>query len=419
MKSVYQPLVNGVFAAMHGKLRAKYTEGYEERCGSYAQHKLLRLAGKRPLLFHAVSVGEVQAAVPLISAARAAGYAGAIVLSTTTETGKSMALRLGGGLFDLHIYYPWDKRRFVRSALDQLRPCAFVTMETELWPNMLWELKERKIPAFLANGRISDRTCRKMRGIAARRVSRHIYGLFTALFLRDGEDERRLLQFGVAGKKLYVSGDCKIDALLARKDCCLGKEPVLKLTAGGPVFIAGSTHVGEDSAVVEAFLETKRHRPEVRLIVAPRHPERAESVRELFPRGIKVSLFSELEQGWQVAVVDKIGFLFDLYQLAAGAFVGGSLVDRGGQNLLEPAVWGVPVQHGPYMDDFTGPARDLAALGLAETVRGPQDLAAAWVRIIDEKDRREKYARLSGEYFRTHCGASRRVWSGINKFLEC
>lgn len=401
------------------KLRNKYTEGYDERCGRYDEKKLNMLSAGRPLWVHAVSVGEVQAAVPLICAARDDGWVYPIILSTTTETGKAMANRLGGDLFDLHIYYPWDKKKFVKSALCCLNPCAFVTLETELWPNMLWELKEKKIPAFLANGRISDRTNKKLKSMGGGRIGRELFDLFTALYMRTGEDKKRLTGIGVAAEKIYVSGDGKIDALSARKR--LGRTAELKALPGifgAPIFIAGSTHEGEEWVVIEAYLMLKRECPDARLIIAPRHPERATDVQALLPPEITGSLFSEVTTGWEVMIVDRIGVLFDLYSLATAAFIGGSLVAKGGQNLLEPALWGVPVEHGPYMDDFAQPSSELIGLGLVVVVGSSRELADSWLKILRADDGREKYRRLSAEYFAKRVGASQRVWNGIKEHLE-
>lgn len=403
------------------ELMKKYTEGYDERRGEYSPEKLEKFGGRRPLWVHAVSVGEAQAAVPLIHAARAEGFDGPVVLSTTTETGKTVAFQLGEGAFDLHIYYPWDKREFVQSALDSINPLAFVTMETELWPNMLWELKDRKIPSFLANGRVSRRTYKKLRGIAGRRAGREAFSLFSELYLREEKDKIRLLRMGIDEEKLTVTGDGKIDALLARKESETGnvRELAALLDAGRtPVFVAGSTHTGEDAVVIDAFLELKRQEPDVRLIIAPRHPERAGSVMALLPSDIKTYLFSGLGTDWECLVVDKIGCLFGLYSLAAAAFVGGSLVKKGGQNILEPAVWGVPLQHGPYIDDFAWASDELIDMGIARVAENAGQLAGIWLDILRDGKASEEYRQRCGAYFEKKAGASRKVWSGIKAYLE-
>ena len=179
---------------------------------------LEKLAGRRPFWVHGVSVGEVQALIPVIRSSRDSGYNGPIVISTTTETGKEMAFRLGEGLFDRHIYYPWDKKEFVQRSVRSMDPWAFATAETELWPNMLWELRDASVPAFLVNGRISDRTWKRMNGPLAKKIGASVYSLFTEIFLREKRDVERLISIGVPEAKLDLLGDTKTDALLSRKD---------------------------------------------------------------------------------------------------------------------------------------------------------------------------------------------------------
>lgn len=412
-------LISAVFAVIQPKLLSKYNEGNDERRGRYNEEKLRQLSGERPFWIHAVSVGEVQAAVPLIQAARDGGFHGPIVLSTTTETGKAMAVRLGEGKFDLHIYYPWDTNKFVKSALDRINPCAFVAIETELWPNMLWELRERNIPSFLVNGRISDRMYKTFHSPVKRKIVRVMFGLLSGIYLRGDEDKNRLLELGgVAESKISVSGDCKIDALLARRNKSKGAGDIFSAISGGPLFIAGSTHSGEEQAALDAYYIVRKEEPRARLIIAPRHPERAEQVKSLIPQEIKSGLSSEGSSGLEILIIDKIGVLFDLYASVSAAFVGGSLVEKGGQNILEPAVWGVPVQHGPYIDDFADAAREFAAMGLAKVVNNAEDLARAWLEIARENSGKEKYAELSQAYFQKRAGASRRAWNGIKTQME-
>ena len=381
------------------------------------QQKLSLLGGEHPLWIHAVSVGEVQAAVPFIKAARDDGFAGKIVLSTTTQTGRAMAERLGSGLYDFHIYYPWDKMKFVKRALDALNPAAFAAAETELWPNMLYECKMRGIPAFLVNGRVSDRTWRRISGGFFKYAASRAFSLFECIFLRDEEDARRLSSIGVDRKKMLVTGDAKVDALLARKNIASRDEWLDKLGRDRPIYIAGSTHTGEDEKALYAFEQLRAAEPEARLIIAPRHPERADSVCKLIPDKYNFAkLSSPISPEWDILVVDRIGCLFDLYGTARSAFVGGSFTDNGGQNILEPFSWGVPLQYGPHMEDFAQASRAFIAMGAADQVADEKELAAAWIRVAESKDG-EKWHELSREYFEKSRGASMRAWKIIKKSI--
>ncbi|MBQ9881684.1 MAG: 3-deoxy-D-manno-octulosonic acid transferase [Synergistes sp.] len=381
------------------------------------QQKISLLNGERPLWIHAVSVGEVQAAVPFIKAARDDGFAGRIVLSTTTQTGRAMAERLASGLYDFHIYYPWDKMKFVKRALDSLDPAAFAAAETELWPNMLYECKRRGIPAFLVNGRISDRTWRRISGGFFKYAAAGAFSLFERIFLRDEEDARRLSSIGVSADKMCVTGDAKVDALLARKNIAARDEWLDKLGRDRPIYIAGSTHTGEDEKVLYAFEQLRAAEPDARLIIAPRHPERADNVCKLIPdKYIFSKLSSPISPEWDILVVDRIGCLFDLYGTARSAFVGGSFTDNGGQNILEPFSWGVPLQYGPHMEDFARASRAFIAMGAADQVSDEKELADAWIRVAGSKDS-GKWQELSREYFERSRGASMRAWKIIKKSI--
>lgn len=415
-RSLYSFLINAAFIAILPKLKRKYTEGYDERQGLPSQEKLSRLNSKSPLWIHGVSVGEVQAAVSIIKSAREACYKGPIVLSTTTETGKAMALRLAEGLFDIHIYYPWDRAKFVSSALNRVNPWAFVAMETELWPNMLWALRDRNIPAFLANGRISDRTWKRLSKRATMTVGKNIYNLFTELCLREARDKERLIKMGISESKLHVVGDTKIDALLSRKE--EAKELLLKESLSSlnrPIFMAGSTHPGEYEALFEAFTLLRSEVSNARFLIVPRHPEKVDPIFDLFCTDYKTVKISENSADWDVMVVDKIGVLNSLYSLALTAFVGGSFIDKGGQNILEPVSWGVPVQYGPHMEDFAEASEKFIALGIATQVRDGKELAEVWKKIVTNPNR-EKYKKISEDYFKKESGASKSTWKIISSY---
>lgn len=416
LRGLYSTAIDIFFSAEKKKLMAKYTEGNEERQGIIPDSKLALLNGEAPIWVHAVSVGEVQAAVPFLRAARKDGWTGPLVLSTTTQTGKAMAGRLGAPC-NFHIYYPWDKKPFVEKALDSLRPACFITAETELWPNMLFECQERNIPAFLINGRISDRTWERINRPLARGAAKAVFSLFREIFLRDEEDAMRLTVTGLERAKLHVMGDCKIDALLERKNTATQESWRRKLGPGGPIFIAGSTHTGEDEKVLAAFSLLRQKCPAARLIIVPRHPERAAAVAALVPEGFRSVLLSEYKEGWDVLTADRIGVLFDLYGASDCAFVGGSFADKGGQNILEPFSWGVPVQYGPHMEDFARASRAFIELGAATQVKDEKELAAVWAAIAEDKEGPARWQELSKKYFEKTAGAADKTWYKIKEYM--
>ncbi len=382
---------------------------------------LEKLAGRRPFWVHGVSVGEVQALIPVIRSSRDSGYNGPIVISTTTETGKEMAFRLGEGLFDRHIYYPWDKKEFVQRSVRSMDPWAFATAETELWPNMLWELRDASVPAFLVNGRISDRTWKRMNGPLAKKIGASVYNLFTEIFLREKRDVERLISIGVPEAKLDLLGDTKTDALLSRKDKPATERWKKIFEADRyKIFIAGSTHTGEDEQVLRAFEILRGRFGRTKLIVAPRHPERAEEVLALAKQKFSAGLLSSEDCGNDVIIVDRIGVLFELYGTAASAFVGGSFADKGGQNILEPASWGIPVQYGPHMEDFAEASDEFIKLGIATQVPDAGSLGEVWSKIMERSggEEGERIRRISEQYFERSSGSSVKTWERIYRYHD-
>lgn len=389
-------------------------------------------------------MGEAQSAWPLLHALRSAGHEieavsvpteernrFPVLLSTTTTTGKEMAFRLADGLFERHIYYPWDIPRIVNRALDAIRPRGYAVMETEIWPNMLFSLARRGVPAFLVNGRFSERTARTMRKHPS--FWRMVYDCFTLLLVRSETDKETLLSLGVPAERVRITGDCKVDALLLRRrNARLGPlEALFGVRRGNsphgdattpserqPLFLAGSTHEGEEEMVLDAFKSVRRSFPSARLVIAPRHPERAGGVRALASEVAPSALLSEVENTKvfprpDIVVVDRIGVLFDLYGVVDAAFIGGSLVDKGGQNILEPAAFGTPLSHGPYMRDFVEAAKDLGSLSIATPVGDASEIAAHWESSM-KPERRAAVRESAERYFRSSGGAARLSADEIN-----
>ncbi|MDR1623174.1 MAG: 3-deoxy-D-manno-octulosonic acid transferase [Synergistaceae bacterium] len=400
-------------------LKKKYKVGLEERMGLFGTD-----VPKNALWVHAVSVGEVQSALSLIGEAKKRSNLKSLpcVLSTVTATGRAMGEKLTPEA--KMIYNPWDTPRFVKRALDTLAPRAYVAMETERWPVMLAELHARGIPAFLANGRLSPESAKKLR--RQRTFWRGVLCCFDRLMVRFESDKEEFSSLGVPEEKIVVTGDCKIDAMLARKaEMDAGKnegknqqenDRLRRRLRNGdaPLFLAGSTHPGEDEVVLTAFAKVRGACPGARLIIVPRHPQRAlYVVAEALPYG-KVDLFTNLRPDWDIAVVDKIGVLFELYAAAAAAFVGGSLVPKGGQNLMEPALFGIQAAHGPDMSNFPDAGR-MDALGAARTVRSAAQLAEAWLSAL-EPDAKTRAKQACESYFSSVGGAASRSWDVVTEY---
>ncbi len=315
------------------------------------------------------------------------------------------------------IYSPWDTPRFVTSALDAIRPAAYISMETELWPEILSQLRERNIPTFLANGRISDNSFKKLR--RQRAFWRGVLSCFTRVLVRFDEDRERFLALGVPPEKITVTGDCKVDTLLDRRRTASPETwGHLRRGEGTPLFVAGSTHPGEDDAVIAAFRRVHQQHPDARLVIVPRHPERALMVVAAalpYPE-LQADLLSRLSGNWDIAVVDHIGVLFDLYAAADAAFVGGSLVLKGGQNPFEPALFGIPMTHGPCMTDFPDTER-MDHMGAARCIHNDLELAQAWEEALTPETR-ERARTACQTYFDTLGGAAAKSWTIIREYVK-
>lgn len=350
---------------------------------------------------HGVSVGEIASAPPLVEELRRRLPKLSLTVSTGTATGQEVARRLFGPLGAAVCYFPLDLPWAVSRALRVLKPEVFLALESELWPGFLLLAKERGVRLALLNARLSERSFRRYFRVPS--LAAAFLGLFEVIAAGSAEDAARLSRLGAPGERLHLTGNLKVDRLLKAWQERQGVPPLpspsqaqaksgepkgpawlaaLRLE-GAPVFLAASTHAGEEEVVLEAYGRLREPSPALLLILAPRHPERAGAVEALArARGWPSARLSrlkagEVRQGEPVVLVDTIGDLLDLYAVATVAFVGGSLIPHGGQNLLEAAVWGLAPISGPYLDNFRWAEEMLRAADALTTVQDADSLAAA------------------------------------------
>jgi len=337
---------------------------------------------------HAVSVGEAAAAVPLVEGIQRRWPHLSVVLSTVTATGARV-VQSELGPVATHRYFPLDLPRPVRRALDAVRPRFFIGLETELWPNFLRALAARGVPAMIANGRISDRSFRRYR-LVRPFVARMLGGV-SVFAMQSREDARRIIELGAPPGRVIVTGNLKADLRVDRGDDGRDWQEWLGRDRGRPLWIAGSTHRGEDEIVLDAFARARARSPDLLLLLAPRHPERADEVERLVrSRGLSVTRRSGLVRGADagaVILLDTVGELAGLYRWADVVFVGGSLVPSGGHNMLEPAQRHKPVLFGPHTENFRESAELLLGAGGARVVGDAQDLAREVLRLLEEPER--------------------------------
>jgi 3-deoxy-D-manno-octulosonic-acid transferase len=379
-----------------GRSSGKYLRTFRERMGRLPVY--LNLDGDRSIWIHAVSVGEVLAARPLVPALRERFPGHRIFLSTTTVTGNEVAKKSIRGLDGL-FFAPFDFPHAVRRALEVVNPALLLLVETELWPNLIHEASRRGARVALVNGRISPRSFPRYKRLG-RFLSRVLSEI--DLFLMQGETHaERIRAMAAPPERVRVTGNLKFDAVEAGRP----PERLARLIQSGPprpLWVAGSTVEGEEPLVLAAFHRVRERVPNARLLVAPRHPERfAEAQRLVESAGFRCERRSALGPGgWSngaVLLLDTLGELAHVYALASVVFVGGSLVASGGHNILEPAVAGKPVLVGPHMENFQEIADTFRAEGAIVQVASADELAREVADLLlDEPRRRELGERARG-----------------------
>ena len=343
---------------------------------------------------HAVSVGEAATAVPLVEAITRRWPQLGIVMTTVTPTGaRIVADRLAGRA--VHRYFPIDLPGPVRRVLDAVNPRFFLCMETELWPNLLRALAARGVPSMIANGRISDRSFRRYRLVRffTARMLAHV----RVLAMQSEEDARRIIALGARPERVVVTGNIKSDLIPPEGGGDALWQRLLGLDDGEPVWVAGSTHRGEEAIVLDVYLHLRARMPTLTLVLAPRHPERVAEVERLVrERRLQPVRRSELPRSQArgaVIIVDTVGELAQIYRVASVVFVGGSLAPTGGHNMLEPALLRKPVLFGPHTTNFRESAELLLEAEGALVARDGAELEAHMGALLMDAERR----RLMGE----------------------
>jgi 3-deoxy-D-manno-octulosonic-acid transferase len=363
----------------------------------------------------AVSVGEVAVARPVLAEMRLRHPGLPLVLSATTSTGLAMAT--GAQLADVTLPFPVDLPGPVRRLMDAAQPRLVVLVETEIWPELLAACGARGIPVALINARVSDKSFAGYRAI--RRLLRPLLQPITLALAQTDQDAERLAEIGVTPERVRVAGNVKFDAAPPGGAPRLLDE-LRQVAAGRPVVVAGSTMPGEDEEVLEAVQRVPAERRPF-LLLAPRHPERATDVLQMAGGKqvpvVRRTLLSEAPAGCSVVVLDTVGELAALYQLADIAFVGGSLVATGGHNPIEPARFGVPVLTGPHVKNFAAVYQHFLSAGAARIVHSAGELAAALDVWLTDLGARREAGEAGLRLLTRHVGATARTVDALEPFL--
>ncbi|MCX7643408.1 MAG: hypothetical protein N2116_06340 [Armatimonadetes bacterium] len=381
--------------------------------------------GKPRIWVHAVSVGEVIAASSVVAAIKRKFPNSWLLLTTVTETGMRTAKQRIRDAEEF-AFLPFDITPFPKWAMERVKPDVLILTETELWGNLMHEAKEIGAKIALVNGRISDVTFARAQTPLGKRVYGWLLSHLDICLMRSELDAERILKMGVAPERVKVVGDIKLDQpqvnLSESVKAYLRSE--LGLFRDHLLFVAGSTHEGEEETILRVYKRLNGFIPELRLLLAPRHLERVESVMAtvrssgLTPVRRSTCAGKPLRQN-EVIVLDTIGELAKLYALAAIAFVGGSLIQRGGHNIMEPVLHGVPVLFGPHIDNFRPHAELLLREKVGFKVRDENELAETAYKLLTSEPLRRTIAWQAEQLLTQHRGASERVVNAVSELLGC
>lgn len=329
-----------------------------KRVSSGVQHFGHRNTEEKAIWVHALSVGETRSAVPLVEGLTQRFDNRPLLFSVSTRTGYDVAKGLFKDVADEIFFFPYDIPLSIRPVVTRIDPAAVLIMESDIWPNFLFEMKKRQIPVILCNARLSDRSFSRYRRLSF--ISKPLFSFFTAICVPSQRDARRFIGLDLDPETIHITGNVKFDQVSERvspRDIEERKD-AMKLMPEHRLLLAGSTHKGEEAILIEAYAKLIDVFPDLRLMIAPRDPARAGSIeRDARAEGLSVACMSVLAEtmapgGWQVMILDTIGVLNRMYAFADITFVGGSLVKAGGHNPLEPAAFSKPILFGPDMSDF-------------------------------------------------------------------
>src|SRR6188508_241120 len=391
---------------------------YKKYVGSFGQRMgylpvSFNMDGDESIWVHAVSVGEVLTARPLISDLKRRYPNLRMFLSTTTMAGQQLARRSVQDV-DAVFYFPFDLGFVVRRTLDLVRPKLFIMMETEIWPNLLRECRARGIKTAVVNGRLSARSFPRYRMI--RPMMRRVLDHIDKFLVQSEESARRFIDLGADPARVVVTGSLKFDSLEVSPSAlqARARDRVLRyfrVPASRPVIVAGSTMKGEEIAVLRAFRKVRTAAPNTLLVLAARNPERFGEAEQLARQeGWKVSRRSDLaidaEPRVDIVVLDTIGELATVYQIATVVFVGGSLVATGGHNVLEPAVFGKPIVFGPHMQNFLEIAEAFVSNGAGVQLAGEEELDETFLLLMGDPVRRARLGAAARALVEANRGAN-------------
>jgi 3-deoxy-D-manno-octulosonic-acid transferase len=391
-------------------------EGFGERLrqsfGFIPEEAMRPVTGRGCVWLHAASVGEIVATSPIVKEIRREMPEIPILISVVTASGYSMARRIIKDA-DSIIFFPLDVPFLAQRIIARIRPRAFMPVETELWPNFLKAARQYHIPVMMVNGRISDKSVVRYRHLGS--VLQDMLNTVVRFCMQSNIDAEHIIRLGADPAKVTVTGNTKFDQTYT--DVTAQEKEQLRLEMGlsdcHPVLVAGSTHKGEEDSVFKAFLEVRSRYPAVKAVIAPREIMRADEVANIASAyGLQAARRSALLQnpsfGHDVVVLDTIGELGKVYSVGDIIFVGGSLVQHGGHNILEPAAHGKPILTGPHMFNFKESYALFSGRAACATVRNADELAERIVYILQNDGVRRDMSEATLAIIAENRGAARK-----------
>ncbi|MBF0295729.1 MAG: 3-deoxy-D-manno-octulosonic acid transferase [Magnetococcales bacterium] len=396
----------------------KYRGTVRQRLGIVGQFCNGHARNTPRVWLHAVSVGETMAARELANRLPLLLPGHELVVTTVTKTGQEVA-RQKIPHAAAHCYLPVDLPVCLNPVIEAIRPRLLVVMETELWPGLFRAIARRGVPIVLVNGRISPRSFARYRRL--RPLMRRVLADGRLYLMQTEADAQRLIAMGASPHRVAVTGNIKYDQALRPPDPERQAQLDARLPApGAPVWIAASTHPGEEEILLEVFARLAGHPSAPRLILVPRHPERTREVAALLRRRqLAFQLFSATCGSWEspVLLVDEIGWLAVLYRLAHLVFIGGTLVPHGGQNMLEAAAWGAPILMGPATFNFREIADQLLQAGGAALVHDADELHARIITLLETPEQRQRMGEAARSVIPANAGALERTLAAIEALM--
>ncbi len=406
--------------------RGQWQTGFGQRFGVFDAKFKQSITNRHVLWLHAVSVGEVNICTQLIRALEPRMPNLKIVVSTTTTTGmgelqKKLPQSIG------KFYYPIDRKKYVARSLGVVRPEAVVLVEAEIWPNFIWRLHDKKIPLFLVNARVSAKSHRGYRRFGF--LFRPLFAAFTGVGAQNETDAARLREIGCRPEAVQVPGNLKFDTAnlhITKPLDVPGLLAQIGVPANALLLVAGSTHDGEEEILAQQFLRLRAKFPNLFLILAPRHFERANNLgKQLAKSGIKLFCRTEITSATKLAsgsveclLVNTTGELMNFYQAASVVFVGKSLTAKGGQNPIEPAALGKATVFGPNMQNFEDVARIFLAQRAVIQVADATELEKVFTELLGDAGRRRELGERAVQVVRENRGAIDRTVDLIVSHLD-